>query len=211
MKCFCIIPAYQIKICQWFRIVHILLWQYSNSSVFYRKIYCLFIQLKKNPNISGRKDHRATRTTWHQTGPAYCGCPHAGVCQSAWAFGQQSFRPLKHTHTWMLTLGVGKEDEAPDAGHRAHEQAGSKQHTLLQHTAQPANKEEPTNHLHTTQSVHHTVSQLSKPKVLLRQWCYHGLERFCYYYSVYNFYVYYVNTLKYQDSFAAWWWWCVIF
>lgn len=97
------------------------------------------------------------------------------VCSGIWPTEHSYF--ITHTHTHMHTLGVGKEDKAPDAGHTAHEQASGEQHALLKYSAQPAHEEKPANHLHAAQAIHHTVPQLTKAEVLLRHRCNHGLER----------------------------------
>lgn len=74
------------------------------------------------------------------------------------------------------TSGVGEEDEAPDTGSAADDQAHS-QHSAVRHlTAQPAHKEEAQNDLHPTQTVHQAVAQLTKAEVALRQRRHHGLQ-----------------------------------
>lgn len=92
---------------------------------------------------------------------------HAQVCASFSGC-------LPHTH--IHTLWIGQEDEAPDTSATADEQPHRQHHPVLQHTAQPAHQEETRNYLHPTQAVHHTVPQLAKAKVLLRQRGHHGLE-----------------------------------
>lgn len=75
------------------------------------------------------------------------------------------------------TSEVAEEDEAPDAGGATDEQAGSQQRPLGHLLAQPADKDEARDDFQPTQAVHHTVAQLAKAKVALRQRSHHGLER----------------------------------
>lgn len=78
----------------------------------------------------------------------------------------------------VSTSGVAEEDEAPDTGGAADDQAHG-QHSAVRHLpAQPANKEEAQDDLHPAQAVHQTVAQLAKAKEALRQRSHHGLRVF---------------------------------
>lgn len=63
---------------------------------------------KQTKKTEGRKELHSTHTTWHQTEPAYCGCPHTGMCQSVWACGQQSALYNPHRHA-CLPLGLARK------------------------------------------------------------------------------------------------------
>lgn len=77
---------------------------------------------------------------------------------------------------WQVsTLGVAEENEAPDAGGAADDQARSQHHTVRHLPTQPAHKEEAQDDLHPTQAVHQTVAQLTEAEVVLRQRRHHGL------------------------------------
>lgn len=78
----------------------------------------------------------------------------------------------------VSTLGVAEEDEAPDTGGAADDQAHG-QHGAVRHLpAQPAHKEEAQDDLHPAQAVHQAVAQLAEAEVALRQRCHHGLGIF---------------------------------
>lgn len=79
------------------------------------------------------------------------------------------------THTHTLTLRVSEEDDTPDAGNVGEEEADGQDHPLLHLPADPADEDEASNHLHSTHTVHHTVLQFPKIKVLLCQWSHHCL------------------------------------
>lgn len=75
----------------------------------------------------------------------------------------------------VSTSGVAQEDEAPDTGGAADDQAHG-QHGAVRHLpAQPAHKEEAQDDLHPTQAVHQAVAQLAKAEVALCQRSHHGL------------------------------------
>lgn len=75
----------------------------------------------------------------------------------------------------VSTSGVAEEDEAPDAGGAADEQAHGQHGSVLHLPAQPADEEEAQDDLHPAQAVHQAVGQLAKAKVALRHRCHHGL------------------------------------
>lgn len=76
------------------------------------------------------------------------------------------------------TSGVAEEDEAPDTGGGADDQARGQHGTVRHLPAQPAHEEEAQDDLHPTQAVHQAVAQLAESKVALRQGCHHGLRVF---------------------------------
>lgn len=77
---------------------------------------------------------------------------------------------------WQVsTLGVAEENEAPDTGGAADDQAHSQHHTIRHLPTQPAHKKEAQDDLHPTQAVHQTVAQLTEAEVVLRQRRHHGL------------------------------------
>ena len=75
-----------------------------------------------------------------------------------------------------LTLWVGQEDEAPDAGDVAEDKAHGQHHPLSRTAAQPVDKQEACDHLHTTDAVNDAVLQLPEVKVLLGQRRHDGLR-----------------------------------
>lgn len=78
-------------------------------------------------------------------------------------------------HRQVSTSGVAEEDEAPDTGGAADDQARC-QHGAVRHLpAQPAYKEEAQDDLHPAQAVHEAVAQLAKVEVALRKRGHHGL------------------------------------
>lgn len=74
-------------------------------------------------------------------------------------------------------MGVAEENEAPDAGGAADDQAHSQHHPVRHPPAEPAHKEEAQDDLHPTQAVHQAVAQLPEAEVALRQRSHHGLRR----------------------------------
>ena len=76
------------------------------------------------------------------------------------------------------TSRVGEEDEGPDAGGAADDQAHGQHHAVLHLRAQPAHEEEAQDDLHPTQAVHQAVAQLTEAEVALRQGSHHGLGVF---------------------------------
>ncbi len=78
----------------------------------------------------------------------------------------------------VSTSGVAEEDEAPDTGGAADDQANG-QHDAVRHLpAQPAYKDEAQDDLDPAQAVHQAVGQLAKAKGALRQRSHHGLGIF---------------------------------
>lgn len=78
----------------------------------------------------------------------------------------------------VSTSGVAEEDQAPDTGGAADDQAHS-QHDAVRHLpAQPAHKEEAQDDLHPAQAVHQAVAQLAKAEVALCERSHHGLGIF---------------------------------
>lgn len=78
----------------------------------------------------------------------------------------------------VITSGAAEEDEAPDTGGGADDQAHSQHGTVRHLPAQPAHKEEAQDDLHPAQAVHQAVTQLAKTEVTLRHRCHHGLGIF---------------------------------
>lgn len=78
----------------------------------------------------------------------------------------------------VSTSGVAEEDEAPDTGGAADDQADGQHGTVRHLPAQPAHKEEAQDDLHPAQAVHQAVAQLAKAEVALRQRSHHGLGIF---------------------------------
>lgn len=78
----------------------------------------------------------------------------------------------------VSTSRVAEEDEAPDTGGGADDQAHGQHGTVRHLPAQPAHKEEAQDDLHPTQAVHQAVTQLTETEVALRQRCHHGLRIF---------------------------------
>lgn len=73
------------------------------------------------------------------------------------------------------TSRVGEEDEAPDTGGAADEQARG-QHGAVRHPpAEPAHQEEAQDDLQPAQAVHQAVGQLAEAEQALRHRCHHGL------------------------------------
>lgn len=78
----------------------------------------------------------------------------------------------------LSTSRVAEEDETPDTGSAADDQAHG-QHCSVRHLpAQPAHKEESQDDLHPTQAVHQAVSQLTEAEVALCHRSHHGLGDF---------------------------------
>lgn len=75
----------------------------------------------------------------------------------------------------VSTSGLAEENEAPDTGGAADDQAHRQHRTVRNLAAQPAHKEEAHDDLHPTQAVHQAVAQLAEAEVALRQRCHHGL------------------------------------
>lgn len=78
----------------------------------------------------------------------------------------------------VSTSRVAQEDDAPDTGGGADDQARGQHGTVRHLRAQPAHKEEAQDDLHPAQAVHQAVAQLTETEVALRQRCYHGLGIF---------------------------------
>lgn len=76
-----------------------------------------------------------------------------------------------------LTYWLSQEDEAPDTGDVADGQTDGQYHPLSNTLAQPAHKQEASDHLHTAETVHDAVLQLPVAKELLGQRGHHGLGR----------------------------------
>lgn len=76
-----------------------------------------------------------------------------------------------------LTQWVSQEDEAPDTGDVADDEADGQNHPLSNTLTQPAHKHEASDHLHTAETIHNAVFQLPIVEVLLSQWSHHGLRR----------------------------------
>lgn len=76
----------------------------------------------------------------------------------------------------LLTLRIGQEDQAPDTGDVAEDEADGQHHSLRHALAQPAHEHEPSDHLHATYTVHDAVLQLAEVEELLRQRSHHSLE-----------------------------------
>lgn len=74
-----------------------------------------------------------------------------------------------------LTLWIGQEDEAPYAGDVAEDEAHGQHHPLGRAAAQPVDKQEACDNLHTTDAVNYAVLQLPEVKVLLGQRSHDGL------------------------------------
>lgn len=75
----------------------------------------------------------------------------------------------------VSTSGVAEEDQAPDTGGAADDQA-CRQHDAVRHPpAQPAHEDEAQDDLHPAQAVHQAVGQLAEAKEALRQRSHHGL------------------------------------
>lgn len=77
---------------------------------------------------------------------------------------------------WTQTERLGQEDEAPDTGDVADDQADGQDHPLGNAATQPAHKEEAGDHFHAAEAVHDAVLQLPVAKVLLGQRRHHGLR-----------------------------------
>lgn len=80
----------------------------------------------------------------------------------------------------VSTSGVAQEDQAPDTGGAADDQAHGQHGTVRHLPAQPADKEEAQDDLHPAQAVHQAVGQLGKAEVALRHRSHHGLGEFLY-------------------------------
>lgn len=78
----------------------------------------------------------------------------------------------------VSTSRVAEEDEAPDTGCTADDQAHGQHGTVRHLPAQPAYKEEAQDDLYPAQAVHQAVGQLAKAKEALRQRSHHGLGVF---------------------------------
>lgn len=78
----------------------------------------------------------------------------------------------------VSTSRVAEENEAPDTGGGADDQAHGQHDTVRHLPAQPAYKEEAQDDLHPAQAVHQAVGQLSKAKEALCHRSHHGLGIF---------------------------------
>ncbi len=76
----------------------------------------------------------------------------------------------------VLTLRIGQEDQAPDTGDIADDEADGQHHSVRHTLAQPAHEQESSNYLDATNTVHDAVLQLAEVKELLRQRSHHSLE-----------------------------------
>lgn len=76
----------------------------------------------------------------------------------------------------VSTSGLAEENEAPDTGGGADDQASGQHHPVRNPAAQPAHEEEARDDLNPTQAVHQAVAQLAEAEVALRQRGHHGLE-----------------------------------
>lgn len=75
----------------------------------------------------------------------------------------------------VSTSRVADEDEAPDTGGTTDEQAHGQHCTVRQLPAQPADKKEAQDDLHSAQAVHQAVGQLAEVKEALRHRSHHCL------------------------------------
>lgn len=78
-------------------------------------------------------------------------------------------------HRQVSTSGVAEEDQAPDTGGAADDQARRQHNTVRHPPAQPAHEDEAQDDLHPAQAVHQAVGQLAEAKETLRQRSHHGL------------------------------------
>lgn len=89
---------------------------------------------------------------------------HAKICKK------------KKKKKWTQTERLSQEDEAPDTGHVADDQADGQDDPLGDAATQPTHKEEAGDDFHAAEAVHDAVLQLAVAKVLLGQRRHHGLE-----------------------------------